>query len=162
MAERCVLCPGPESLLEVDKPSEQFHGLSLLKRTRLAAAGTFDQKSDDTMRPHSHSFRDFSSTPNQFLLRQSDTITAASAEERTIGRNAFSSDSLAAIRETQNLFSDKFTGRSQEMTRPCAFEPGISSKFSQTPTLLSNHPGIAEHSQTSAGAGPIPIDFTNL
>ncbi|EJW82889.1 hypothetical protein WUBG_06200 [Wuchereria bancrofti] len=39
------------------------------------------------------------------------------------------------------------------MTRPCAFEPGISSKFSQTPTLLSNHPGIAEHSQTSAGAG---------
>ncbi|KAK6102794.1 hypothetical protein QQG55_9930 [Brugia pahangi] len=151
MRERCVLCP--ESLLEVDKSSEQFHGLLFPKRMRLAAAGTFDQKSNDTMRPHSNDFRDFSSTRNQFLLRQSDTMTAASAEERTVGRNAFSSDSLAAIQETQNLFSDKFTGRSREMIRPCAFEPGTTNKFSQTPTSLSNHPRIAEHSQTSIGAG---------
>ncbi|VIO92826.1 Uncharacterized protein BM_BM10259 [Brugia malayi] len=151
MTERCVLCP--ESLLQVDKSSEQFHGLLFPKRTRLAAAGTFDQKSNHTMRPHSNNFRDFSSTRNQCLLRQSDTMTAASAEERTVGRNAFSSDSLAAIQETQNLFSDKFTGRSREMTRPCAFEPGTTNKFSQTPTPLSNHPRIAEHSQTSIGAG---------
>uniref|UniRef100_A8PV80 Uncharacterized protein n=1 Tax=Brugia malayi TaxID=6279 RepID=A8PV80_BRUMA len=98
MTERCVLCP--ESLLQVDKSSEQFHG----------------------------------------LLFPKNTMTAASAEERTVGRNAFSSDSLAAIQETQNLFSDKFTGRSREMTRPCAFEPGTTNKFSQTPTPLSNHP----------------------
>ncbi|VDN85387.1 unnamed protein product, partial [Brugia pahangi] len=150
MRERCVLCP--ESLLEVDKSSEQFHGLLFPKRMRLAAAGTFDQKSNDTMRPHSNDFRDFSSTRNQFLLRQSeflavprhdsliidnvDTMTAASAEERTVGRNAFS-----------------ITGRSREMIRPCAFEPGTTNKFSQTPTSLSNHPRIAEHSQTSIGAG---------
>lgn len=34
-------------------------------------------------------------------------MTATSAEERTIGRNAFSSDSLAEIQKTQNPFSDE-------------------------------------------------------
>ncbi|MCP9262735.1 hypothetical protein DINM_005708 [Dirofilaria immitis] len=75
---------------------------------RLAAAGTSDEKSDKVIKRlsnGSNSRGNTNSTSNQFPSRNSDITTATSTEERTIGRNAISSDSVAEIQQTPNPFS---------------------------------------------------------
>ncbi|VDO30964.1 unnamed protein product [Onchocerca flexuosa] len=142
----------PESLLEISQLPERFFNEGFLD-IRLAAAGTLNEKSDKEGQCQSlgsHGFGNISYTSNQLSPGNNDIVTATSAEERTIGRNAFSNDSLAEIQKTQNPFSDECKQAIINQTfsmNPELAEIRISTN--QLPTLLSYRSGIVEHPRIS-------------
>ncbi|CAG9530990.1 unnamed protein product [Cercopithifilaria johnstoni] len=157
LSEQIVNFSGKYRISQGQKSFQYFDNIEVsLDIPRLAAAGTFDEKNDKGVGRHSlglHRLRNNSCIPNQFSPRNSDIITALSAEERTIGRNAFSSDSIAEIQEIQNLFSHESTKKSRETTSTHASNPESITRINQLQTLLSNRPGTAGCQQTSGRIG---------
>ncbi|KAM3717907.1 Longitudinals lacking protein-like [Dirofilaria immitis] len=122
---------------------------------RLAAAGTSDEKSDKVIKRlsnGSNSRGNTNSTSNQFPSRNSDITTATSTEERTIGRNAISSDSVAEIQQTPNPFSCD-SAKSYKTISADFFDRENIIETDQMPTLFSNRSGIAEYARTSDESG---------
>uniref|UniRef100_A0A915PP23 BTB domain-containing protein n=1 Tax=Setaria digitata TaxID=48799 RepID=A0A915PP23_9BILA len=111
--------------------------------TRLAAAGTVTEQSDNaTTACHSFGTRDvtsISSVSNQFTSRKSDSVTAASTDERTIGRNAFTTDSLRDIQLIRSPFSRESPVRSScETINRYAFGSESIADINQVPIQFSD------------------------